>query len=735
MTIFQKILLFYLRRYPQRLRLTQFNFLAKYAWMQTILFDLKPLLFPQEKAEDSEKQARIIEPPTEDVLQILEATIGGRKGNYQVESWLSRRGHGYLFRASRLGADQQVIVKEYLLNPRLFNELELRQRQQTFENLAGLTLADGRLQDLRIVMPIEAIADSRASHRCYLISQELDGSPTLADKLFDLGAFAPVVVHEILLQTLQSLSLLHHQKFAVQSGQVQQGMHHGNLSLDSLLWVENKDKFYIYLTDLALWENIFLLSTTQVPSNLTRTSQQEQKTLKRQQDLKALGQVAFDLLRGEKTHALLAQDEESWHPGVDPQLKAVIVKLLGIDTPFASALEARQALLRIVPEDIVAYSAGAIAEEEPPEKKINWLPFLASGLGLSLFLIGLFIYSKQATSDEESAAFFPACCLREIDAVPAGEFTYASVKGGSWGYVLSHEDLERPGWSLQKHLESAYPELKLTHQTSLSVETVITLVKMGMVDFGVVPGIYPLPPNLDSQIIGYDGLAVFVAFNYAKRSQGLTASLDGTLSVSAIEQLYRGKIDEWQKLGGTKLPVQLYAPDLPEARQVFEHFVLKHITFNDLAQAEDVDIITEQPFEMFRSVIRDFEQTGGSKQVGGVGFAPLSWVFGQCSVYPLAIQRDGNDLNDLNGVQPLMLDSGQAIKPSTDLCDQKGLYQPNVELFRTNAYPLAYPLMVIFPRDNSLPPAGRKFAEALITVEGQRLLQDAGLVPLSDVEP
>jgi ABC-type phosphate transport system substrate-binding protein len=261
------------------------------------------------------------------------------------------------------------------------------------------------------------------------------------------------------------------------------------------------------------------------------------------------------------------------------------------------------------------------------------------------------------------------------------------------------------------------------------VETVITLVKMGMVDFGIVPAIYPLPPNLDSQIIGYDGLAVFVAFNYSQRSQGLTSSLNGALSLPEIEELYRGKVSEWHQLGGTKLPVKLYAPDLEEARQVFEHFVLKQITFDDLERAGDVEITTEPPFEMFRSVIRDFEQSRGSKQLGSVGFAPLSWVFGQCSVYPLAIQTNPNDLNP---VQPLILDNGQAIKPSTDLCDQKGLYQANVDVFRTNVYPLAYPLAVIFPRDNSLPPAGRKFAEALITVEGQHLIREAGLVPLSD---
>jgi hypothetical protein len=36
---------------------------------------------------------------------------------------------------------------------------------------------------------------------------------------------------------------------------------------------------------------------------------------------------------------------------------------------------------------------------------------------------------------------------------------------------------------------------------------------------------------------------------------------------------------------------------------------------------------------MLRTVIRDFEV----EQVGGVGFAPLSQISGQCSIYPLGL--------------------------------------------------------------------------------------------------
>ncbi|NET10025.1 MAG: hypothetical protein F6K16_36070 [Symploca sp. SIO2B6] len=42
--------------------------------------------------------------------------------------------------------------------------------------------------------------------------------------------------------------------------------------------------------------------------------------------------------------------------------------------------------------------------------------------------------------------------------------------------------------------------------------------------------------------------------------------------------------------------------------------------------------------------------------------------------------------------------------------------------------------MIIFPRDNSLPPIGEKFVEAMTTVEGQTLLNEGGFVPLEVID-
>ena len=42
--------------------------------------------------------------------------------------------------------------------------------------------------------------------------------------------------------------------------------------------------------------------------------------------------------------------------------------------------------------------------------------------------------------------------------------------------------------------------------------------------------------------------------------------------------------------------------------------------------------------------------------------------------------------------------------------------------------------MVVYPRNNNLPPAGRKFAEILNTKEVQQMIAKTGLVPAQKLE-
>ncbi|MEW6496585.1 MAG: hypothetical protein AB1589_29300, partial [Cyanobacteriota bacterium] len=107
------------------------------------------------------------------------AEIRGNRGRYRVEHLLRRRGMGRLYRGTQLSNSQPIVIKEYLLPDRYFNPEEAKVRKDAFKLLAGVSLADGRVQDFRLCHPWEAIADHQ-EERCYLVSKgNLDLYPTL----------------------------------------------------------------------------------------------------------------------------------------------------------------------------------------------------------------------------------------------------------------------------------------------------------------------------------------------------------------------------------------------------------------------------------------------------------------------------------------------------------------------------------------------------------------------------
>ena len=140
---------------------------------------------------------------------------------------------------------------------------------------------------------------------------------------------------------------------------------------------------------------------------------------------------------------------------------------------------------------------------------------------------------------------------------------------------------------------------------------------------------------------------------------------------------------------------------------------------------------------MLQSILKDFEAT---PTVGSIGFTSISQIYNQCSVYPLAIAPNPRK----PAIQPFYQVNGSPISPTIDLCDDKGNYGPKQSLFvspsfssnpsvhssNTPIYPLAYPLAVLYRRDNSRLPIGPTFVQMMTTDEGQGLLQKTGLIPL-----
>jgi hypothetical protein len=766
---------YYLNRYPPRIRLTQFNVLSRWAWLSPILEEIKPELFPPKPEDEAppevEETAAIALPG---VLQVAspykqyrchlgdplnckeplatidrqskdcrvcgfpatlaeKSEIWGRRGTYRVVNCLGRRGNGRLYEVVQVGTEQPMVLKEFLLPRRYFNAEEMRQRQEAFTSLAGIALADGRSQDFRLIAPWEAIADDR-EERCYLISQPQDANPTLNLVLANGGAMSTEQVRLVLNQVLQSLEFLHQQKYSLPMGQVQTGLVHGNLSLDSLVVIRGKatDEWtlgsgdFIYLCDLLLWERLF---EPYSPDTMNGTIAQ---------DLTALGQIAFYLLLGktvdENGQVLRPKNDALWK-GVYPPLKKYIFRLLELDLPFENATDARKALMQMPPPPVV----DQFAPETPPEAKQKPLHNLAKLLMLALLLAGfgklaLVFFGKPAPAAETAP---PICCMKEVGGVPIGEYSYTAVENGMWDKFVGQTQLEGipPGQKLQDFLTTAQPKLKLNYQSVDSVKAAIAKVRTGKAAFAILPLIKELPDDLTYQEIAHDALAVFVNFSYSEREKGLPVALNGELTLEQLRQIYTRQLTDWDSLSQNELPIKLYAPDDAESVNLFEQKVLvdqKTIaSFRDLlpnAEIEgdkiikNMDLITQLPtLEMLRGSIQDFELY----QTGSIGFAPFSQVFGQCSVYPLAVGEKPKQ-----SIQVLTLQDGKAITPDVDLCDRKGSYAMLPELVKGRRYPLSYGIAIVYTRDNSRSPVGEKFAEMMKSTEGQKLLSQFGLMPL-----
>lgn len=690
-----------LRRYPLPTRLSLCSYLGQYAWLKDVLEELRPELFPSPRSIPEAIVAEVsLQKPDIAILGILEqADIRGRLGYYKAEFYLGARGRGHMFRAIETTSKRPVMVKEFLLPATTFTKVDAYQRQNGFQRLAGIQLADGRLQDFRVIQPIEAIVDTESRERCFLVSDRSDDAPTLRQHLQTHGALPLQQVRDVLSQILQTLDFLHNQKFRFPTGIIQNGLVHGNLSLDSLLWTEQEAQPFVYLCDLLLWEQWFDPAVKE-----WRSTQVTAET--RQQDLSAVGAIGTTLLQGLEPNPAIA---------IEPHLQQILDSLR--TARFDSAETARRALLKLAarsPSALAPFDE-RIAPAQAPRQFSPLLLLALTGLAVGAFVLLPRLQLREARSSPIPKA--STCCLAEVSAIPTGNYTYTAVQRGTWWTVLQQQNLLQRENSLTKAIARAQPNLQLRFYPTESLAQALSQVSSGVTDFAVLPLMDALPKDLLAQEIAYDGLAAVVSFSYAQRQQGLPATLKGHLTLNQVQQLYTGQIDQWQTLGGPDLAVRRYVSNNPEVVALLEQRVLKVKTLQTLP-----NVIQMPSIALFRQIISDFEV----KDIGSIGIAPLSEVWGQCSIYPLALSQPGG-----KAVQPMVLSNGQEIRPETDLCSHKGGYGLVPENFQTQAYPLSYPLMVVYPRDNRRSTIGKKFVELMRTIEGQRLLQAAGLVPLN----
>jgi serine/threonine protein kinase len=485
--------------------------------------------------------------PSAKTLPILPTDIeirGGRRGKYRVEKCLKDGESVRLYQGIQVENNKPILIKEYLLTDRDFNQKEAKERKEKFERLASLNLKNGVGQDFRLISPWDAIAPSNEK-RCYLIfEQPIHNSLTLREYLLKSGAMTPHQVRGVLDQVLQTLWFLHSHRLRTFDDEIEQGLPHGYLSLDSLLIASSSQpsaldqpQFFIYVADLALWEDLF-------KPPIAKFSERSPK-----QDLIDLGYVSFYLLWGttvdpDTDQPLNPKFEQHWPEFKDARLNKFIHRLLGIDQPFKTAFEARKELLAPLSRELeTPLDVTAEADNLEEDTQRSSLFRLVVTIILLSLLAGLLwqimLRLRQPLFQVKQLVFNSSepCCLAQIERVPTETVTYITEADGIWSYILNTVSLVSYKKTFVEELTIREPRLT-TYTLNISNENIIEAIRLKRADFALTTFIKDLPDDMEQVEVAYDGLVVFVAFSDNKRYQSVPNALNGKITLDQLREIY-----------------------------------------------------------------------------------------------------------------------------------------------------------------------------------------------------
>jgi phosphate transport system substrate-binding protein len=277
--------------------------------------------------------------------------------------------------------------------------------------------------------------------------------------------------------------------------------------------------------------------------------------------------------------------------------------------------------------------------------------------------------------------------MAEVPDVPVGLFNY--------GGAISFAALTKYG--MNEAIAEAYPEYQLRYTEPLNSQP------------GASTGIEML---LNSELSFAQNGRPLQDYEYAKaKSRNFTLkqipiAIDGIvffvnprlpisgLSINQLENIFQGKITNWQQVGGPNLPIAAISQD-PTVR-----VTINSLLNNGKQLGKNVAIVRD-----YTTAIRQVAATPG-----GISYSSTAIARGQKSIQGLGLAL-GN--------------SQQYVNPFT----KDG--QVNLEALRDGSYPLTRRLFVVVRQDGTIDEqAGIAYANLLLTDEGQQIVKEAGFVPL-----
>lgn len=336
---------------------------------------------------------------------------------------------------------------------------------------------------------------------------------------------------------------------------------------------------------------------------------------------------------------------------------------------------------------------------------------LLIGKALTLVVIGgvlwwlrssLFVTSNPPSNQSSSVASTANTTsnFQTVSAVPTGSFKY----GGSpaWAPIRQLVDAQ---------IQNTRPEFQLRYVAppngNPSSNAGIQMLLDGKLD--LAQSSRPVTAA-ESAIAKQRG---FTLKQYPVATDGIAVVVNPSLQVSGLttnqlQQIYQGKITNWQQVGGPNLAIVPFSQKPQDADAV--RFLYSTATQQLGSNVQYVSSTTEA----LRKV---------SGTPGGLYYASARAVVPQCSIKPLALGRTTDQL-----VSPYL----EPLVPANNCPRQRN--QPNTEAFRNADYPITYNLYVIVKQNQSQQQqAGEAYAQLLLSEQGQNALEQAGFIqPLQE---
>ena len=284
-----------------------------------------------------------------------------------------------------------------------------------------------------------------------------------------------------------------------------------------------------------------------------------------------------------------------------------------------------------------------------------------------------------------------------VENFPSGQFAY----GGSTAWALIRRDID-------PILQAAVPEFRLRYSASEggnsgSSEGIHLLLDNQL---AFAQSTRPLHPKeyqkalkqgfyLSEIPVGFEAIAIAVHPDLAVAG----------LTLAQLRDIYIGELTNWNQLGGPDLEIIPYSLSAEETgtAEFFENSVMEGLPFG-----ENV-IVMPTTTQTLRQV---------AQHPGGIYYASAPEIIGQCTVKPLPIGRQ---------TQQMVSPYTEPLVPANQCPARRN--QLNSETMQVGHYPLIQPLLVVVKHDGQADEqAGKAYAHWLLTDQGQERLRKAGFI-------